>query len=113
MEGHVDHRHIGWKWARVACLGWRLFRKLQKRFNTFGRGYAWRKVDRRAMQIDNKDPWNFKRGIMYSSRCPPKRECLDSARKVSAKIYRAILSDQSSGQSGVSVAVTCSIFRRT
>ena len=25
MEGPVDHRRVGWKQARVACLGRRLF----------------------------------------------------------------------------------------
>ena len=83
MEGHVDHRHVGWKRVRVACLGKRLFGKLQRRFNSSGRDYAWRKVDSKVMRIDDEDPWNFKRGIMYSSRFPPKRECLDLARKES------------------------------
>ena len=83
MEGHVDHRHVGWKRVRVACLGQRLFGKLQRSFNSSRRDYARRKVDRRVMRIDDEDPWNFKRGIMYSSRCPPKRECLDLARKES------------------------------
>ena len=81
MEGHVDHQHVGWNRVKVACLGQRLFGKLHRRFNSSGRDYARRKVDRRVMQIDDKDPWNFKRVIMYSSRCPPKRECLDLARK--------------------------------
>ena len=72
MEGHVDHRHVGWKRERVAYLGQRLFGKLQRRFNSSGRGYARRKVDRKVMLIDDEDPWNFKRGIMYSARYPPK-----------------------------------------
>ena len=83
MEGHVDHRHVGWKRVRVAYLGQILFRKLRRRFNSSGRDYARLKVDRRVMRINDKDPWNFKRGIMYSSRFPPKRECLDLARKES------------------------------
>ena len=83
MEGHVDHRHVGWKRARVACLGQKLFGKLQRGFNSSGRDYTWLKVDKKVMLIDKEDPWNFKRGIMYSLRCPPKRECLDLARKES------------------------------
>ena len=83
MEDHVDHRHVSWKRARVACLGKRLFWKLQIRFNSSGRGYARCKVDRKVTRIDDEDPWSFTRGIMYSSRCPPKRECLDLTRKES------------------------------
>ena len=83
IEGHVDHRHVGWKLARVACLGQRLFGKLQNRFNSSWRGYARRKVDKKAMWTDDNDPWNFRRRIMYSSKCPPNSECLDSARKES------------------------------
>ena len=81
MECHVDHRRVGWKRVRVACLGRRWFGKLQRRFNSSGRGYAWHKVDRKAMQIEDKDPWNFKRGTMYSSKCHLKRECLDLVRR--------------------------------
>ena len=80
MGGPVNHRRVGWKRARVACLGRRLFGKLQRRFNSLGRGYVRGKVDIKSMRIDDEDPWNFKRGIMYSSRCHLKRECLDSAR---------------------------------
>ena len=57
--------------------------KLQRRFNSSGRGYSRFKLDKKAMWIDDEDPWNFKRGIMYSSRCHPKRECLDSVRRES------------------------------
>ena len=30
MEGLVDHRRVGWKQTRVACLGWRLFRNYKE-----------------------------------------------------------------------------------
>ena len=75
MEGNVDHIRVGWKQARVAYLVQSLFGKLQRRFNSSGRGYARRKVDKKSMRIDDEDPWNFKRGIMYSSKCRPKKEC--------------------------------------
>ena len=66
--------------ARVACFGQRLFGKLQRRFNSSGKGYVQRKVDRKVMLIVDEDPWNLKREIMYSSRC---MEFLDSERRES------------------------------
>ena len=82
MEFHVDHRRVGWKWVRVVCWDWRWFRKLKRKFNSSERD-AQRKVDIKAMRTDDDDPWNFRRGIMYSSKCPPKRECLYSTKRES------------------------------